>query len=296
MTKFLYYVLSSKVFDDFFAINQGGTTIVHLYQETFMNFAFPLPSVLEQLTIADYLDAKCSQIDSTIKKEKLLIEKLKLYKRSIITEAVTKGLDSKAKMKPSGIEWIEEIPNGWNVSKIKYEFYNLDSRRQPINSENRTCGENQFDYYGASGVIDKIGDYLFDEPLILIGEDGANLLLRNLPLVYVAKGKYWVNNHAHVLKPKEHNFIAYMAYQLELLDLSIYLSGSTQPKLTQDELSTIPVIVPPMKEQQLISEHLDDKCTQIDNIITGKQKLIDKLTVYKKSLIYECVTGKREVL
>jgi len=167
----------------------------------------PNPKGKEQKAIACYLDSKCNLINNIIEKQKTVIEKLQSYKQSLITEVVTKGLNPNVKMKTSGIEWIGDIPEGWEVRKLKYEFRNLDMLRQPISSENRTSGENMYDYYGASGVIDKVSDYIFDEPLILIGEDGANLLLRNLPLIYVATGKYWVNNHAHILKPKAHKLL-----------------------------------------------------------------------------------------
>ncbi len=279
-----------------FSFNARGSTYDSVTINDVNNSKIPIHSPTEQKAIADFLDKKCAVIDDTIEKQKLVIEKLHLYKQSLITEAITKGLHPNVKMKPSGIDWIGEMPINWEVSRVKYEFYNLDNRRQPISSENRCNGEHEYDYYGASGVIDKIDNYIFDETLILIGEDGANLLLRNLPLIYIAKGKYWVNNHAHVLKTKKHNSLFYMAYQLELVDLTVYISGSTQPKLTQENLSIIPIVIPPLHIQHAIIDYLDTKCVEIDSVIISKQKLINKLAEYKKSLIYECVTGKREVI
>lgn len=192
--------------------------------------------------------------------------------------------------KDSGIEWIGEIPTNWNKSLVKYEFINLDSKRKPINAESRGDMMGEYDYYGASGVIDKIDDYIFDEALLLIGEDGANLVMRNLPLIYVAKGKYWVNNHAHILKPFLRNDLMYMAYQLELTDLTTYITGSAQPKLTQENLSSIPVIVPNNKTQKVIASYLNCKTAQIDSIIENKENLNELLKEKRQAIISEAVT------
>lgn len=193
-------------------------------------------------------------------------------------------------MKDSVVEWIGEIPDGWIFSQVKYEFINLDEKRQPISSEFRGDIEGVYDYYGASGIIDKINDYLFDETLLLIGEDGANLVMRNLPLIYIAKGKYWVNNHAHVLKPKETNNLYYMAYQLESIDLFPFITGSTQPKLTQDKLSIIPVIVPPLPTQNRIASFLDTKSSLIESAVQKERDIIEKLKEYRQAVITEAVT------
>lgn len=295
INKFLFYWM--KFVEKSTYINQivNKATISHYTKDKFGNtpLAFPLP--YEQQRIADYLDAKCAHIDQCLELTRQSMEKLRAYKLSCITEAVTKGLDPDVPLKDSGVPWIGQIPAGWTLSSVRWEFENLDGRRKPISAENRTCSDAAYDYYGASGIIDKIDDFIFDETLILIGEDGANLALRNLPLVYIAKGKYWVNNHAHILKPYNTNNLYYMAYQLECVDLTNYITGSTQPKLTQSNLSKIPVVCPPLPEQERIAAYLDKKCARIDALLEEKQALLDKLAEYKKSLIFECVTGKREV-
>lgn len=294
--------ISEKFFCYFFKIQSSalnslgkGTTFLELSSSELGNFIVPYPPLEEQQRIADYLDAKCAHIDQCLELTRQSMEKLRAYKLSCITEAVTKGLDPDIPLKDSGVPWIGQIPVGWTLSSVRWEFENLDGRRKPISAENRTCSDAAYDYYGASGIIDKIDDFIFDETLILIGEDGANLALRNLPLVYIAKGKYWVNNHAHILKPYNTNNLYYMAYQLECVDLTNYITGSTQPKLTQSNLSKIPVVCPPLPEQERIAAYLDKKCARIDALLEEKQALLDKLAEYKKSLIFECVTGKREV-
>ena len=172
----------------------------------------------------------------------------------------------------------------------------MDYLREPISAENRKNELGLYDYYGASGVIDKIDDYNVDDKVLLIGEDGANLVMRNLPLVYKAEGKFWVNNHAHILKPLANNCYSYMAYMLEAGDYTHYITGSAQPKLSQDNIKSFIIPMPrDYTEQQAIADYLDEKCADIDSLIQTKQSKIDSLKEYKKSIIYEYVTGKREV-
>mgnify|MGYP000712703116 CR=1 FL=1 len=255
----------------------------------------PFPPFKEQSAIAAYLDSQCAKIDEIIAEAKTSIEDYKQWKASIIYEAVTKGLDPNVEMKDSGIEWIGEIPKGWNTCRIKNATINMDNLREPISAENRENKLGLYDYYGASGVIDKIDSYNVDDTVLLIGEDGANLKMRNLPLVYRASGKFWVNNHAHILKVSSNNCYGYIAYLLEAGDYTTYITGSAQPKLSQFNLMRFPIVVPPISEQIAIEKHLDSICSKIDGLIWEKQSSITDLETYKKSLIYEVVTGKRRV-
>lgn len=194
------------------------------------------------------------------------------------------------KMKDSGVEWIGDIPDDWETKKLKYEFINLDSMRIPLSSEDRNGLERIYDYYGASGIIDKIDRYIFDDDLILIGEDGANLLARHTPLAFIARGKFWVNNHAHILKPNPGNNLDYMTYQLENIDYTELISGSAQPKLTQDKLANVTVIVPQPAIQQKIANYLNSKCSEIDAVIAAKQKQSELLIKQRQAIINETVT------
>ena len=255
------------------------------------------PSLSEQQKIANFLDKKCGEVDEMIALQEQIIEELKAYKQSVITEAVTKGLNPNVPMKDSGIEWIGEIPEHWEISKVKRECAIMDYLREPISAENRKNELGLYDYYGASGVIDKIDDYNVDDKVLLIGEDGANLIMRNLPLVYKAEGKFWVNNHAHILKPFAKNNYLYFAYMLEAGDYTHYITGSAQPKLSQDNIKNFIIPIPrDYTEQQAIADYLDEKCVEIDKLISIKQQKIESLKEYKKSIIYEYVTGKKEVV
>lgn len=295
--RYLFWTLQSEAFWGWFqAINAGSTSIIHLYQKDFENFSFAVPSSEEQIAIASFLDKKTTEIDALIEETEKSIELLEEYRKSVISEAVTKGLEPNAPMKDSGIEWIGEIPEHWEVSKVKYELINHDNLRMPVEASQRSqSAEVLYPYYGASGIADYIDDYIFDGRRILIGEDGANLVLRNLPLVYVADGKYWVNNHAHILEPGKHLDFDYAALQLELIDLTDYITGSAQPKLSQANLGSIPLVMPPLDEQRSIVTSIADKSEILGRAIESREELLEKLSQYRKSLISEAVTGKFKV-
>ena len=252
------------------------------------------PPLDEQRAIASYLDRKCAEIDSLVELQEQMIAQLTDYKQSVITEAATKGLNPDAELVSSGIDWIGDYPKHWDIIKIGFIFDNLDYLREPISAELRERNNPQYDYYGASGVIDKIDHYNVDDKVLLIGEDGANLVLRNLPLVYKAEGKFWVNNHAHILKPKKDDY-DYLAHALEAANYRNYITGSAQPKLSQENLQAVKLPIPPLEEQQAIATYLDTKCAEIDSLIDLKRQKIEALKDYKKSIIFEAVTGKTNI-
>ncbi|MBE5788977.1 MAG: hypothetical protein E7325_04890 [Clostridiales bacterium] len=275
--------------------NIYGATIMN--QKLIYNAPLPVPPLSEQQAIADYLDNRCSKIDEIIAEATASIEEYKELKQAVIFDAVTKGLDKTVLMKDSGIPWIGKMPEHWQLSRIKNECDNLDNLREPIRADNRENKLGLYDYYGASGVIDKIDDFNVDDTVLLIGEDGANLKMRNLPLIYLASGRIWVNNHAHILKVKEHrNSYMFMAYMLEAGDYNDYITGSAQPKLSQFNLMRFPIVHPPLDEQLKIEAYLNRLIPEYDALISEKQSLIYDLQAYKKSLIYEVVTGKRRVV
>lgn len=192
--------------------------------------------------------------------------------------------------KPSGIDWIGEIPSHWTVMPVKYVLDNLDYLRQPISAEDRERNNPKYDYYGASGVIDQIDFYNVDDTVLLIGEDGANLVMRNLPLIYRASGKFWVNNHAHILKPKNGHNYYYLAHLLEAGDYTLFITGSAQPKLSQENLNKYPICIPPLAEQEAIAAWLDEKCGEIDAAIAKVDREIELIDELKQSEISRVVT------
>lgn len=294
-SKYLYYLLHA--FDlkkGFYGMGSGVRQGLN-YAEV-KELRVVLPSQDEQNAIVRFLDNQCGQIDSIIEEAKSSIEEYKKWRASIIFEAVTKGLNPLAEMKDSHLDWIGLVPSHWKLSRIKNELDNLDYLREPISAEKRENILGLYDYYGASGVIDKIDDYNVDDKVLLIGEDGANLRMRNLPLVYKAEGKFWVNNHAHILKVHDDNCYGFIAYLLEAGDYSVFITGSAQPKLSQFNLMRFPIVIPPLVEQQEIEAYLDEKCSAIDALIREKKSLLSELEIYKRSLMLETVTGKRKVV
>ncbi len=139
---------------------------------------------------------------------------------------------------------------GWVVARFGDIVVNRDGDRVPISKEFRATRKGPYDYYGASGVIDSIDDYLFDKLLLLIGEDGANLVNRSTPIAFIAKGKYWVNNHAHVIDAVSPDLLKYLEVYINAIDLKPYLTGTAQPKMNQAKMNSIPVVVPPLSEQK----------------------------------------------
>ena len=150
-----------------------------------------------------------------------------------------------------------QIPKEWVWTYFGQITFNRDGTRIPIEKAERATRHGAYDYYGASGVIDTIDDYLFDKPLLLIGEDGANLVNRSTPIAFIAHGKYWVNNHAHVLDGISLEFLRYLEIYINSIDLKPYLTGMAQPKMNQAKMNSIPVPLPPLAEQHRIVAMVD---------------------------------------
>ena len=262
--------------------------------DSFMSYKIPVPSIEEQQAIAAYLDEQTARIDTAIAQQQKMIDLLNERKQIIINRAVTKGLNPNAKMKDSGVEWIGEVPEHWEVKQYRHLFYNLDKLRQPITADQRSRNNPKYDYYGASGVIDKIDFYNVDDKVLLIGEDGANLLMRNLPLIYKAEGKFWVNNHAHILKPIRDDY-DFMAFVMEAADYTLFITGSAQPKLSQANLNCVKLPIPPLEEQVEIVKYLARRTDKIDVAISNATKQIALLQERKQIIINEVVTGKIKI-
>ena len=258
------------------------------------------PPQNEQAAIVRFLEHADQRIQRYIRAKEKLIALLKDQKQTIIHEAVIGQIDVRTgkpyrTYKESEFPWIGKIPQHWEVSRVKMEFNCLNHLRQPISAVERgTMGIRKYDYYGASGVIDKVEDYIFDDELLLVAEDGANLVLRNLPLAIVARGRFWVNNHAHILKPKR-GHLEYLAAVMEGLSYMPWISGAAQPKLTQDRLMSIPVSVAPREEQDKIVAYIANATGNLRVFIGCAQREIGLLQEYRTRLIADVVTGRVDV-
>ena len=188
-----------------------------------------------------------------------------------------------------------EVPKGWNWERFGNLVFNRDSERIPLSVSERNSLSKKYDYYGASGVIDKVDRPLFHTPLLLIGEDGANLINRSTPIAFIAKGEYWVNNHAHVIDSKDLMELEYLCLYINAIPLTPYVTGTAQPKMNQEKMNSILVAVPPIEEQKRIVK----KYSVIEPIIsrfTLAQRRMDKLNddIYeklRKSILQDAIQG-----
>ncbi|GAB5537660.1 MAG: restriction endonuclease subunit S [Rubricoccaceae bacterium] len=205
--------------------------------------------------------------------ERIAAEKARLYKAGEIR-------------KPKALPPVElaeqpfELPERWAWTRFDKTCVNRDAERVPVSRAEREKRQGPFDYYGASGVIDCIDDYLFDKPLLLVGEDGANLLLRSKPIAFIAEGKYWVNNHAHVVDALDRVTLDYLAIAIGAIDLSPWVTGTAQPKLNQSKLNSIPIPFPPLAEQTRIVEtvaRLMSLCHQLDDELATAARGTERL-------------------
>lgn len=293
----LYLLQLCYIAKIFYPLGQGAANIGRwrLPTEAFNEFFAPSPPLDEQEKIANFLDLETAKIDTLIEKQQQLIKLLKEKRQAVISHAVTKGLNPNAPMRDSGVEWLGEVPEHWRVCAIKHQLSSLDYRRIPLSSEERGERSGEYRYYGASGVIDFIDDYIFDEPTVLIGEDGANLVNRSTPLAFSAYGKYWVNNHAHILKSDD-GLANYWAETIEHIDINPLVSGSAQPKLTAENLNNLKIAFPPSLEEKIeIDNFILVIKSKFDLLMSKAEEQIKLLQERRTALISAAVTGKIDV-
>ncbi len=286
-----------------------GTTFLELSTNNLANFIMPIPSLSDQQKIANQLDTKCAEIDNLISLQEVMIAELKAYKQSVITEAVCKGLDKNVPMKDSGVEWIGEIPEHWNLTRLKLitreigdglhgtPIYDDNGGHYFINGNNlgndvinlhidtRQVNENEYKKYRIR--LD------FNSILISLNGTIGNLSFYNGELVILSKSSGYIN-----LEDVENKY--YIKYVLMSDVCKRYFnnsfSGTTINNLSLNTLRNTYIVYPSLSEQQAIANYLDKKCANIDQLISIKQQKAVELKEYKKSMIYEYVTGKKEVI
>ena len=284
-TKYFYYLMS--VLTEWFELFGSGTTFKELSTNNFANFILSQPPFSEQQSIATYLDQKCGEIDELITLQEKMITKLQSYKQSVITEAVTKGLDKNVPLKDSGIEWIGKIPEHWKITKVQY----LAQLKSGYNLTTEEITDNGlYPVYGGNGIRGYYDKYFLEGDYVLIGRQGA--LCGN---INYSTNKSWATEHAIVCYPKIKYVTRWFGELLRVMNLNQYSLAAAQPGLAVERIKLLPIPIIPLSEQQSIADYLDQRCSEIDELISIKQQKIEKLKEYKKSLIFECVTGKRKV-
>lgn len=290
--RFLMYVSMCTGFQNENALIARGATMQRMSRSQLVRVFVPIPDTVTQQKIASFLDRKCAEIDEMIALQEKIVEELKAYKQSVITEAVTKGLNPDAPMKDSGIEWIGEIPEHWSLYRLKY----LCSIQTGDKDTQDAVQDGQYPFYVRSPRVEKSNNYSFEGEGILMAGDGAGAG-RVFHHVY---GKYAVHQRVYRMYNIQ-NIIQsdYLFYYISNLFCKVMDMGSAQstvPSVRLPMLTNFATCIPPMVEQEAIAEYLNTKCTEIDNLISIKLSKIDSLKEYKKSIIYEYVTGKKEVI
>lgn len=189
-----------------------------------------------------------------------------------------------------------EVPESWGWMRLADALVNRDSERIPVSVADREKLAKVYDYYGASGVIDKVDSYLFEDPLLLIGEDGANLLARTKPIAFIARGKYWVNNHAHVLDGISEPYLEYIALFINSINLTPYVTGTAQPKMNQTRMGMILIPIPPENEQVRILAKVSELMPLVEEygaLEDERERLDAQLPeALRKSILREAVEGR----
>ena len=320
-SRFLYYFILSHSFSEPFSQNLQGL-IGGVSVSALKNFVISIPPLPEQQKIADYLDKVCGEVDELVSLQEQMIEELKAYKQSVITEAVTKGLNPNAPMKDSGVDWIGEMPEGWKVCRIKnvitlltdydangsfadiannvkvnvgipYAWMvratDLENKRYGIVDGNNYCDESTFNYLKKS--------YL-NGGEILIAKRGE---IGKVYIVPKCECKMTLAPNTYLLRLKDnfiHNRFLFYSMTSEKGKIQLLLNNKSTAigAIYKDDVKKIFLFLPPLSEQQSIASYLDTKCSEIDSLIALKQQKIEELKDYKKSVIYEYVTGKKEVV
>ena len=312
--KYFHYLLRTNGYPTAFKTMSRGVidSRLRLYPEQFYTFPIIIPSIDEQQRIADYLDKKCGEIDSLIALQEQMIEKLKAYKQSVITEAVTKGLDPNAKLVPSGIDWIGEIPEEWKVLKTLFTLKMpitdgphttpklFDNGIPFVSAEAVSCGNGSIDFDHIRGFISqefyeecclKYIPEIDDVYMIKSGATTGKVSIVDTDKVFTIWSPLAVfRSNRNIIIPR------FMFYTLQgdyyQKQISLYWTFGTQQNIGMRTLEQLAIVLPPLSEQQTIASYLDEKCADIDRLIALKQQKIETLKDYKKSVIYEAVTGK----
>lgn len=265
MPKFQYYLFQNINWQ----LYNEASGVPSLSASTIENVKVKVPDLEEQQKIANFL----STVDEVIAQSESEVQNLEQQKKAAMQKIFSQEVRFK---REDGTEYPE-----WEQYRLEDTVDFLDEKRKPITSKYRKAG--QYPYYGASGIIDFIDDYIFDEELVLLSEDGANIVDRNYRVAFIATGKYWVNNHAHCLRPKQGFASYFISEALESIDYTVYNTGSAQPKLNQEVCRNLPLMCPCLEEQQKIADFL----SAYDEAIRYAKQELDKWKELKKGLLQQ---------
>lgn len=294
--RFVHHLLRSKAFQEEY-YRWGHGIVADLWTTRYSdmkNIRIAMPPIETQKEIADFLDTETARIDALIERKNRQAECVRARFKSLQRERVFRLNVEGQKSCSWSEQWIPPLPESWQVRRASQIFDKLDFRRIPLSAEDREHLDGHFPYYGASGVIDYINDYIFDEDTILVGEDGANLVYQSTPVAFKASGQYWVNNHAHILKPR-FGVMDFWINALNQIPFEFYVTGSAQPKLTAASLGAIKLPVPSENEQRTIANELNSYEASTSDAVAAIQKTVLLLSEQRSALITAAVTGQIDV-
>lgn len=302
--KYLFYIINSHIEETQRLLWDNGTAQPNLSADNLGKFYICVPPVKDQHIIAIFLDKQCGRVDEIISDLEKQIETLQKYKKSLILETVTKGLNKNAPMKPSGIDWIGDIPKHWEINKIKYLFSIVNGSTPESNDSN--CWDGDINWITPADMEDFGEIALGERNITAFGYDscgtsllpiGSIVISTRAPIgkINITTGVLCTNQGCKSLVSNKWNkYFYYLLYVLK--DQLTFLGrGTTFLELSTSALANFKIIIPKDEEQICIVDYLDCQCAKIDSILTDMQEQLEKIKQHKKSLIYEYVTGKKRV-
>lgn len=263
------------------AVNQ-----VSINQKQLSSLEIPLPPLSEQQRIVERIEELFAKLDEAKERLQEVADSFAVRKAAILHKAFTGEL-TKQWRRENGVR-----DESWEEKKLSEITENQDSKRIPLSKSKRDNMNRIYDYYGASGIIDKVDDYIFEGKKLLIGEDGANLVTRSKDIAFIADGKYWVNNHAHILDVKDTVLLMYLCNYINNMDLIPYVTGSAQPKLTQAKMNNIKIFLPTLPEQHEIVRLIDDLLARERAAQQAAEQALASIDLMKKSILARAFRGE----
>ena len=284
LARFLYWYLKGN--KELLESKASGTTFLELSASKAATIEFPLPPLSEQQRIVERIEELFTKLDEAKERLQEVADSFAVRKAAILHKAFTGEL-TKQWRRENGVS-----NESWEEKKLSEITENQDSKRIPLSKSQRDNMNRIYDYYGASGIIDKVDDYIFEGKKLLIGEDGANLVTRSKDIAFIADGKYWVNNHAHILDVKDTVLLMYLCNYINNMDLIPYVTGSAQPKLTQAKMNNIKIFLPTLPEQHEIVRLIDDLLARERAAQQAAEQALASIDLMKKSILARAFRGE----
>jgi type I restriction enzyme S subunit len=308
--RYLYYFFITQRLGEL----SRATTIPSIRKSDIEEIVIPLPPRSEQHRIVTKIEELFTQLDVGIASLKKAQMQLKRYRQAILKAAFEGKLTAEWRERnigksrspsqliqdksvfephyPFTVDDLPKLPQDWCWRRLGLIVKNHDGQRIPIKREDRKQIQGNYPYYGASGIIDYINDYLFDGDFLLISEDGANLLARSTPIAFSAKGKFWVNNHAHVIQTLYEIHLQFLQHYINSIRLEKYVTGTAQPKMTQKAMNSIPVPLPPIDEQLVVVTEIERLFSIADDVDKNLSNNLRQSEILRQSILKKAFEGK----